>query len=121
MLWLAVSAAAGGGAVLRYVVDRTVARRLRLDWPVGTIVVNVAGSLVLGLFVGLRAHHGLSVTALDIVGAGFGGGFTTLSTWAWESIALVESEEWLGAMVNVVASIAAGLLAAAAGLGLARL
>ena len=121
MLWLAVSAAAGGGAVLRYVVDRAVARRLRVDWPVGTFVINVTGSLVLGLFVGLGAHHGLGTTTVDILGAGFAGGFTTLSTWAWESMALAESEEWLGAVLNVAGSIAVGLLAAAAGLGLARL
>jgi CrcB protein len=121
MLLLAVSAAAGGGAVLRYVVDRAVARRLRIDWPVGTFVINVTGSLLLGLFVGLGTHHGLSTTAIDIVGAGFAGGFTTLSTWAWESVALAESDEWLGATLNVAASLAVGLLAAAAGLGLARL
>ena len=121
MLWLAVSAAAGGGAVLRYVIDRAVARRLRVDWPVGTFAINVTGSLVLGLIVGLGAHHGLGTTAVDVVGAGFAGGFTTLSTWAWESIALAESDEWLGAALNVAGSIAVGLLAAAAGLGLARL
>ena len=121
MLWLAVSAAAGGGAVLRYAVDRAVARRVRLDWPLGTFVVNVTGSLFLGLVVGLSAHHGLGTTTLDVAGAGFAGGFTTLSTWAWESIALAETSEWLAAMLNVAGSVAVGLLAAAAGLGLARL
>lgn len=121
MLWLAVSAAAGAGAVLRYVVDRTVARRTGGDWPLGTFVINVAGSLLLGILVGLSLHHGLGATPLDIAGAGFAGGFTTLSTWAWETVALAETSEWFGAAVNVGASIAAGLLAAAAGLGLARL
>lgn len=121
MLWLAVSAAAGGGAVLRYLVDRAVARRIRADWPLGTFVINVSGSLLLGLIVGLSVHHGLSTTTLDVVGAGFAGGFTTLSTWAWESIALAETSEWSGALLNVFGSIAVGMLAAAAGLGLARL
>ena len=121
MLLLAVSAAAGGGALLRYLVDRTVMQRIRAQWPVGTFVINVSGSLLLGLMVGLSAHHGLSTTTLDIVGAGFAGGFTTLSTWAWESIALAETGEWLAAFVNVAGSVALGLLAAAAGLGLGRL
>jgi fluoride exporter len=121
MLLLAVSAAAGAGAVLRYVVDVAVIRRLRTEWPVGTFVINVTGSLLLGLVVGLSVHHGLSTTALDVVGAGFAGGFTTLSTWAWESIALAETKEWLAAFANVAGSVAVGLLAAAAGLGLARL
>jgi len=121
MLLLAVSAAAGGGALLRYLVDRAVTQRLRVQWPVGTFVINVSGSLLLGLMVGLSAHHGMSTTTLDVVGAGFAGGFTTLSTWAWESIALAETREWLAAFINVAGSVAVGLLAAAAGLGLARL
>jgi CrcB protein len=121
MIWLAVSAAAGGGAVLRYAVDRALIRRYRFGWPLGTLVVNVAGSLLLGFVVGMSTRHGLGTTVVDVVGAGFAGGFTTLSTWAWESIALAESDEVLGAMVNVAGSIAAGLLAAAAGLGLSRL
>src|SRR5580765_8842687 len=118
MLLLAVSAAAGAGAVLRYLVDRVVANRLRTEWPFGTFVVNVSGSLLLGIVVGLSAHHGLGSTTLDVVGAGFAGGFTTLSTWAWESIALAETGEWRGSVFNIAGSIAAGLLAAAAGLGL---
>jgi len=121
MLLLAVSAAAGAGALLRYGVDVAVTRRLHTEWPVGTFVINVSGSLLLGLMVGLSVHHGLSTTALDVVGAGFAGGFTTLSTWAWESIALAETREWLAAFANVAGSVAVGLVAAAAGLGLARL
>jgi len=121
MLFLAVTAAAGGGAVVRYLVDRAVAGRAATEWPAGTFVINVTGSLLLGVMVGLSVHHGVGTTTVDIVGAGFAGGFTTLSTWAWESIALAETSEWLGAFVNVFGSVAVGLLAAAAGLGLARL
>lgn len=119
MLWLAVSGAAGVGAVLRYVVDRALIRRYRLGWPLGTFVVNMLGSLLLGLMVGLSTHHGLGAVALDVVGAGFAGGFTTLSTWAWESIELAETGDVMAAVLNVAGSIAVGLLAAAAGLGLA--
>lgn len=121
MLWLAVTAAAGVGALLRYAVDRAVAVRLRSGWPFGTFVVNMSGSLLLGLLVGLSEHHGLGRSALDIGGAGFAGGYTTLSTWAWESIALADTSEWLGATANIAGSIGLGLLAAAAGLGLAQL
>jgi len=71
--------------------------------------------------VGLSVGAGLFTKDLDVVGAGFAGGFTTLSTWAWESIALAETREWLGALTNVAGSVAAGLLAASIGLGLARL
>jgi fluoride exporter len=121
MLFVAVGVAAGAGALLRYVVDRAVAVRLRSGWPLGTFVVNVTGSLLLGLLVGLAEHHGMGRTGLDVGGAGFAGGYTTLSTWAWESIALTEMSEWGAAAANVAGSVATGLLAAAAGLGLARL
>jgi fluoride exporter len=119
MLWFAVSAAAGAGALLRYAVDRGVTARLQSIWPYGTFVVNVSGSFLLGLLVGLAEHHGLGSTALDVGGAGFAGGYTTLSTWAWESIALADTSEWLAAGTNIAGSVALGLLAAAAGLGLA--
>jgi CrcB protein len=56
-----------------------------------------------------------------IIGTGLAGGYTTLSTWAWESLALVETGELLEAAVNIVGSFAAGLAIAAAGLALAQL
>jgi len=54
-----------------------------------------------------------------VLGAGFAGGYTTLSTWAWESIALAERGARAAVLVNVVGSFALGMAAAAAGLGLA--
>lgn len=113
--------AAGAGAVLRYLVDRAVVARLRTQLPLGTFLVNVSGALLLGLVVGLGAHHGLGERAVTIVGAGFAGGYTTLSTWAWATLVLAEEREHRAAVLNVIASITVGLLAGAAGLGLARL
>jgi CrcB protein len=121
MLTVAVALAAAGGAVLRYVVDQLVQHRTRGDFPYGTLLINVSGSFVLGLVVGLSAHHGLDATPTIVIGAGFAGGFTTLSTWAWETVALAEAGELLEVSLNVVGSVAAGLVAAAAGLALALL
>jgi CrcB protein len=90
-------------------------------FPFGTVVVNLTGSFVLGLATGLATHHGLAETPTLIIGSGFAGGYTTLSTWAWESLALAEDGDLAGASANVVGSFAAGLAAAAAGLGLALL
>ncbi len=117
MLPLAVAVAAGCGAVLRYVVDQVVAHRTRGGFPFGTLVVNVTGSLLLGVVAGLAVHHGLPRVPTVVVGTGLAGGYTTLSTWAWESLALAETGELLGAGVNVLGSVAAGLAAAAVGLG----
>ena len=121
MLTLAVALAAGFGAVVRYVVDQLVQHRTRGDFPYGTVIINVTGSFLLSLTTGLALHHGLATTPTVIIGTGFAGGYTTLSTWAWETLALAESGDLLEASVNVVGSFAAGLVAASAGLGLALL
>lgn len=121
MVTVAVALAAGIGAVLRYVVDQLVQRRARGDFPYGTLVVNVSGSFLLGLVTGLAMHRGLASTPSLIIGTGLAGGYTTLSTWAWETLALAETGDRLEASANVLGSFAAGLAAAAAGLGLALL
>jgi len=121
MLTLAVALAAGLGAVARLLVDRGVTMRSRRPLPFGTLAVNVTGSFVLGLVVGLAAHHGLSARVATVLGAGLAGGYTTLSTFAWETVDLAETARWGAATAYLLASTAAGLLAAAAGLGLALL
>jgi len=121
VITIAVALAAGVGAVCRHEVDRRVVARLRTQLPVGTFLVNISGSLLLGLVVGLGLHHDLADRVVTIVGAGFAGGYTTLSTWAWVTVVLARERETRAAVINVLGSIAVGLLAGAAGLGLARL
>ena len=121
MITLAVSFCAGLGAVARYGVDRAVARRAHSPWPLGTFLVNVTGSLLLGLVVGLGAHHGFDHDAVTVLGSGFAGGYTTLSTWALATVLLAEERERRTAAAHAVLSVGAGLLAAAAGLGLAQI
>lgn len=119
MITFAVALAAGLGAVCRYLLDEVVTHRTDGAFPFGTFSVNVTGSFALGLVVGLAVHHHLGGDAAAILGAGFAGGYTTLSTWAWESLELGREGAVRPAVANVVLSLAAGLLAAAAGLGLA--
>lgn len=121
LLALWVSLAAGAGAVARYLLDQTVQRRSRGEFPFGTLAVNVSGSLVLGFVVGMAVHHGLAADTALVLGSGFAGGYTTLSTWAYESLALAETGELLEAAANVVVSVVLGLAAGAAGLALALL
>ncbi|MBV9291624.1 MAG: fluoride efflux transporter CrcB [Frankiales bacterium] len=121
MLTLGVTIAAALGAVARYALDQFVRHRTTGAFPFGTLLVNISGSLLLGVVVGLGLHHGLTSTPKALLGAGFAGGYTTFSTWAWETLALAE-DGWPGrAALNAVGSVAAGLAAAAAGLGLALL
>ena len=118
MTAVAVAVAAGLGAVLRYVVDRAVTSRSGSAFPAGTMLVNTTGSFVLGLVTGLSAGHGLPGAVALVVGTGLAGGYTTLSTWAWETLALAEAGDLSRAAVNVLGSFALGLAAAAAGLAL---
>lgn len=121
LVTVAVALAAGLGAVCRYALDQLVQQRTERDFPFGTLLINVLGSLVLGLVMGLTAHHGLAPDLTLVVGTGFAGGFTTLSTWAVETLALAEAGELPAAAWNVLGSFGAGLLAAATGFGLALL
>jgi fluoride exporter len=121
MVAFGVTLAAGVGAVARYLLDLFVQHRTRGEFPLGTLLVNVSGSFLLGLVTGLAIHHGLPATATLVIGAGFAGGYTTLSTWAWETLALGETGAVRAAALNVIGSFAAGLAAAGGGLGLALL
>lgn len=121
MVVIAVGLAAALGAVLRFLMDRWVHGRLGFEFPWGTIAVNVSGSLPLGFVTGLGLHHGLPADAVTIVGAGLLGGYTTWSTYLWESLALADGGAQRAAGLNLLGSLALGLGAAAAGLGLALL
>jgi fluoride exporter len=114
-----VGLAAALGALARYLVDQSVAQRFESAFPWGTFVINVSGSFVLGLITGLSLHDGLSPHVVTVLGTGICGGYTTFSTFNVETIRLTEEGSLLGAAGNIAGSIAVGLLAAAAGLGLA--
>lgn len=121
MIAVLVGLAAGIGAVARYVTDLVVQARHDSVFPLGTFAINVTGSLLLGLITGLGLHHGLPAGPGAVASAGFCGGFTTWSTLTYETLALAERGALLEAVGNIVVSLAVGLTAAAAGLGLALL
>jgi fluoride exporter len=114
-----VAIAAFAGAVCRYLVDRAVQHRTEAVLPTGTLTVNLTGSLALGFLVGLGLYHGLGDDVRTVVGTGFLGTYTTFSTFAYETVRLLEDGSTLEAFVNAVASTVPGLLAVGAGLALA--
>ena len=71
------------GAPARYLVDGAVQGRTSGPFPWGTLVVNVTGSLVLGIVTGLTLYHGLGDVPRVAVGAGFCGAYTTFSTYSY--------------------------------------
>ena len=111
MVGVLVALAAGIGAVARYLLDTAVQRRVPPGFPWGTMVVNVSGSFAFGVVTASVAG-----SAASVLGAGFCGGFTTLSTLTWETLALAEEGSRSMALFNLLGSVALGLLAAAAGL-----
>jgi CrcB protein len=115
MAWL-VALAGGGGAIARFLLDGVIQDRTDSPLPLGTFVINVSGSLLLGLLAGLALSHSVTAHAKLIAGTGFLGGYTTFSTYAYETYRLAEDGSVRLAILNMVASIAAGLAAAAVGL-----
>jgi len=112
---LLVAFGAALGAPARYLADRAVQGRHDSVFPWGTFAVNVAGSFVLGLVVAAAAAGGVGPRVLAAVGTGFCGALTTYSTFGYETLRLTEDRARLEAALNVVASVVAGLGAAALG------
>jgi fluoride exporter len=120
-LALEVAGAGAVGAVLRALIVHHVARRRSDPLPVGTLIVNASGSLLLGLLTGLSLYHGFGPHDLDITGVGLCGGFTTWSTASWESIHLLMDGHRSDALLYTLGGLALCLGLAAAGIGLVAL
>ena len=108
LVWGGVLLAGGAGAVLRFVVDRAVARRAARSFPFGTLAVNVSGAALLGLLGSLALNRHAALLA----DTAFIGSYTTFSTWMLETQRLGEERQVRDAVANVVASIVLGLAAA---------
>ncbi|MCA1845463.1 MAG: fluoride efflux transporter CrcB [Actinobacteria bacterium] len=121
ILLVGVAVAGAVGAPTRYAIDVLVQQRARGVFPWGTFLVNSTGSFLLGLVTGLGLHHGLGPVPKTLLGTGFCGAYTTFSTFSYETLRLVEDGTIIDAVLNVLASLAVGLLAAAAGLGIAAI
>jgi CrcB protein len=107
------------GAPLRYLADRAVQARHDSVFPWGTFTVNVAGSFVLGLLIHGVAVHAVSGSVNALLGTGLCGALTTYSTFGYETVRLLEERVRAYAVLNVVASVVAGLGAAYCGTALA--
>jgi CrcB protein len=105
---LGIGLLGGLGAVARFALDGTVARRLGRSFPFGTLAVNLTGALALGVLVGATVGG----DALRLAGTGLLGAYTTFSTWALESHRLAEDGETRSAALNFAVSLALGLGAA---------
>jgi CrcB protein len=110
-VWAGVVVIGGVGAVLRFLVDRTVSRRTSGSFPYGTLAVNLSGALLLGFLSGLALSPHLALLA----GTAFVGSYTTFSTWMLETHSLTEDDRRIAAAANVLVSLVVGLGAVALG------
>jgi len=118
-VWIAVGAVAGASA--RYFLSGLIARNSSVVFPYSTLLINVTGSLVLGFFLVYSTDRALIDPRWRLlIAVGFCGSYTTFSSYAFESFALIERGQWLLVGVNFVASNLRCLAAVLAGAALAR-
>lgn len=111
--YLLVAIGGALGSVLRYGTGIAVGRAWSSSFPLGTLLINIVGSAVMGLFVGLMARllPAWQGDARLFFAVGVLGGFTTFSSFSLDAISMIERGEVLPAGLYVVASVAGGLIA----------
>jgi len=120
--FIAISLGAIVGANARYIVSRFAARMLGSAFPYGTLLINVAGSMIVGFFMIWTSERVL----LDprwrlLVVVGFCGALTTFSSYAFETMAYFEQGQWALLFTNFAANNLLCLAGALAGMALARM
>jgi len=122
-MWIYLFIAVGGaiGAVSRYALTNLITAMSGSDFPVGILIVNILGSLLIGVcFVAFVEKGLVSHLWRDAFMAGVLGAFTTFSTFSLQTVGLVESGRYLAAVTYVISSVVICIAAAAAGIWLTR-
>jgi fluoride exporter len=117
--WVALGGAVG--SVARYVVGVAVQGRSGLDFPIGTLLVNLTGCLLLGFLI--RYTLGTPAVTPEVralLTTGLCGGYTTFSTFSYETVALIEDGDWRRAALYVGLSVLGSILGVMLGIAGAR-
>lgn len=120
MILLGIAIAGGFGAIGRFIVDGLIRTLLGRAFPWGTLIINIVGSLLLGLLTGLVLYHHGDNSIKLIAGTGFCGGFTTFSTASFEAARFLEERRYFTAIFHLLAHPLLAISAAAGGLWLMR-
>ena len=111
----------GIGSVCRYLAGLSITRQLTTAFPAGTFIVNITGCVLIGLLYGIANRHAwLTVEWRLFLITGICGGYTTFSTFSYESISLIRQGNYAYFFLYVVLSIVLGLLATVGGSALIR-
>jgi len=107
--------AGGIGAALRLILDGLIRTRIGFSYPVGTTLINVTGSFLLGVVTGLAASQLIPHECQLVVGTGLLGGYTTFSTASFETVRLIEDHRYVAAALNGLGMLLICTTAAALG------
>jgi fluoride exporter len=123
---VSICVAGGIGAALRLIfegliLDGLIRAQVKSTYPVGTTVINVTGSFLLGLVTGLATSQLVSDQWHLLVGTGFLGGYTTFSTASFETVRLIEDRRYVAAAFNGLGMLLICTAAAAIGFAAALL
>lgn len=118
LLFLAIAAAGGVGAVCRFVLDGLLTSLSEADFPWPTVLINITGSLLLGLITGFAVSGLLPEAWRLVLGTGFLGGYTTFSTASVDTVRLLQQQRWAAGMVHGLGTLVIAVGAAGLGLGL---
>jgi fluoride exporter len=122
MTYLSVALGGAAGALLRYGLSGWLQAMTGAVFPVGTFGVNVLGSFIIGLVLQLGSERFLlSVELRLLLTTGFCGGLTTFSTFSFETLRLLEDQQWGAAAGNAALNVTICMAAVYAGTMLARL
>lgn len=116
MMLLYTALAGGVGAACRFLVDGAVHKVNHTGFPLGTIVINVTGSLLMGLLVGAVYYCGTPDTVRQILGTGVLGGYTTFSTACVETVRLLGEGRRRAAVIHALGMLLLSMLGLALGL-----
>ena len=119
LLYVAVGSALGG--VSRYLLGGFIQRLLDTAYPAGTLFINISGSFLVGAFLRYAVETPtLSPESKAFLAIGFCGGYTTFSTFSYETLVMLRTGEWSRAGAYVVSSVLLSLLGTFLGFALAR-
>ncbi|PZT55828.1 fluoride efflux transporter CrcB [Paenibacillus silvae] len=116
IIWIGLAGVLG--ALLRYSLGKVISGKLGTAFPWGTWVINVSGSLLLGLLYGSHQAGRLPDEMWIVWGTGFCGAYTTFSTFGYETITLMGQERYGKALLYVASSVVLGVLGCLAGVSL---
>jgi fluoride exporter len=119
LIYVAVGSAIGG--VARYLIGGLVQRLFDTTFPAGTLLINISGSLLLGTIIRYAGETSTLTPELRaLLAIGLCGGYTTFSSFSYETVALLEDGEWTRAALYVAGSVVLSLAATLLGFALAR-